>query len=83
MPMVYAAGGCTSYEDEDSVNAFGGENWEMNAQLNSNFVFGLPKDDTFFLPKGAEASTDGISDVHSVGSSVSIMSGATAVEATA
>jgi len=81
LPMVYAAGGCTSYEDEDSVNAFGGENWEMNAQLNSNFVFGLPKDDTFFLP--TEAGADGITDIHSIGSSVSILSGATAVEATA
>ncbi|KAF8797478.1 catalytic LigB subunit of aromatic ring-opening dioxygenase [Phlegmacium glaucopus] len=81
LPMVYAAGGCTSYEDEDSINAFGGENWEMNTQLNSNFVFGLPNNDTLFLD--AESSNDVISDALSVGSGVSNFSGATAVEAAA
>lgn len=82
--MVCAAGGCTSYEDEDSVNAFGGDNWEMNAQLNSNFAFGLPKDDTLFLPQGtSQDSIDSTSDGFSVGSSVSILSNATAVEVAA
>lgn len=80
--MIYAAGGCTSYEDEGSLNAFGGDNWEMNTQLNSNFVFGLPKDDTWFLAEGS-SEANGTSDTHSVGSSLSILSGATAVEAAA
>ncbi|KAF9568002.1 aromatic ring-opening dioxygenase family protein [Agrocybe pediades] len=79
LPMIYAAGGCTSYEDEESVNAFGGENWEMNTQLNSNFVFGLPKDDTLFLSAN-EDETSAI-DLRSNISSVS--STATAVEAAA
>ncbi|TFK36287.1 catalytic LigB subunit of aromatic ring-opening dioxygenase [Crucibulum laeve] len=49
LPMVYAAGGCSTFEDSDSVNAFGGENWEMDTQLNVNFVFGLDKNDKRFL----------------------------------
>jgi hypothetical protein len=81
--MVYAAGACSSYEDEGSVNAIGGENWEMNAQLNSNFAFGLPKDDTLFLPQGTSQDNADTSDGLSVGSSVSILSNATAVEVAA
>uniref|UniRef100_A0A0W0F0N1 Extradiol ring-cleavage dioxygenase class III enzyme subunit B domain-containing protein n=1 Tax=Moniliophthora roreri TaxID=221103 RepID=A0A0W0F0N1_MONRR len=48
LPMVFAAGSCSSHEDAETQNAFGGENWEMDTQLNVNFVFGLDKDDTFF-----------------------------------
>jgi len=81
LPMVYAAGGCTSYEDEESVNAFGGENWEMNTQLNSNFAFGLPKDDTLFLPLNGDESGVVHSDGYSVVSSFS--SSSTMVEAAA
>ncbi|KAI0060853.1 aromatic ring-opening dioxygenase family protein [Artomyces pyxidatus] len=51
LPMVYAAGGCSTWEDADGeeyVNVFGGENWEMDTQLNVNFAFGLQKEDTIF-----------------------------------
>lgn len=47
--MVYAASEYSSYEKEGSVSVVSGDNWEMNAQLNSNFVFSLPIDGTFLL----------------------------------
>ncbi|KZT20243.1 LigB subunit of an aromatic-ring-opening dioxygenase LigAB [Neolentinus lepideus HHB14362 ss-1] len=49
LPMVYAAGACSTWDDSKYVNAFGGENWEMDTQLNANFVFGLDENDTIFL----------------------------------
>ncbi|VDB95759.1 unnamed protein product [Peniophora sp. CBMAI 1063] len=50
LPMIYAAGACTAREDdtEEYHNIFGGENWEMDTQLNVNFAFGLHKSDTVF-----------------------------------
>ncbi|KIK63252.1 hypothetical protein GYMLUDRAFT_989885 [Collybiopsis luxurians FD-317 M1] len=55
LPMIYAAGGCASHLDAGYVNAFGGENWEMNTQLNSNFVFGIKRDDrSFFVEDESE-----------------------------
>lgn len=47
--MIYAAGGCSTWEDEEDINAFGGENWEMDTQLNVNFVFGLDKNNKIFI----------------------------------
>jgi hypothetical protein len=65
LPMIYAAGGCTSHEDFESYNAFGGENWEMNTQLNSNFAFGLQREDTRFLPS-TYVESDGESNLSGV-----------------
>ncbi|KDQ60558.1 hypothetical protein JAAARDRAFT_31517 [Jaapia argillacea MUCL 33604] len=48
LPMVYVAGACSSWEDKHDVNAFGGENWEMDTQLNANFVFGLDRGNRIF-----------------------------------
>ncbi|KAI0043556.1 LigB subunit of an aromatic-ring-opening dioxygenase LigAB [Auriscalpium vulgare] len=50
LPMVYAAGGCSTWDDdkEEYTNIFGGENWEMDTQLNVNFAFGLQKQDKIF-----------------------------------
>lgn len=59
LPLLYVAGGCSSHADRnkdaahpETVNIFGGENWEMNTQLNSNFAFGItPADVDRFFPR--------------------------------
>lgn len=79
--MVYAAGGCSTWDDAESMNAFGGENWEMDTQLNVNFVFGLEKGDTHF-GKLAEEEAEEVQNVAS-GSIYSMRSTSTAIEAAA
>ncbi|TFK55352.1 LigB subunit of an aromatic-ring-opening dioxygenase LigAB [Heliocybe sulcata] len=58
LPMVYAAGGCSTWDDSKYINAFGGENWEMDTQLNANFVFGLDENDTIFLGDRREGESE-------------------------
>ncbi|KAA1478751.1 aromatic ring-opening dioxygenase family protein [Dentipellis sp. KUC8613] len=54
LPMIFAAGGCSTWEDDSDEysNIFGGENWEMDTQLNVNFAFGLHKSDAIFRAVG-------------------------------